>query len=555
MQRKDLDQWWRSAVIYQVYPRSFADTNNDGIGDLPGIIERLPYLENLGVDALWISPFYPSPQCDAGYDVADYTDINPEYGTLADFDRLVEQAHARSMRVIIDVVPNHSSIKHPWFEDALAAGPNSPERARYIFRHSPDGPPNNWGSMFGGSAWSKVRPLTGKDEDEDWWYLHLFDSSQPDFDWSNPEVHELFKNYFRFWLDRGADGFRVDVAHGMVKVPGLPDDTVGPDRWTKGVRPESYLETRTMPYFDQDGVHDIFREWRQVLNEYGPDRMLVAEAWVEPPSRGALYVREDEMSQSFNFDYLKSPWDANHIRKVIDQSRREMGAVGAPVTWVLSNHDVVRHASRYGYRDTINREAGIGPRDPQPDRELGLARALAATTFMLALPGSAYIYQGEELGLPEHTQIADADRQDPTFARTGGKIPGRDGCRVPLPWHATAPNYGFGTGSPWLPQPDYWGNYAADREDADPTSTLNHYRKALKLRRELGLGTGDFRWVDSLEGVLVFENKGVTVALNFTDQEWAVQVSGNIVLAAGKATMGAQLTQLTLGPNSAAWVK
>ncbi|MGA9746753.1 MAG: glycoside hydrolase family 13 protein, partial [Nocardioides sp.] len=400
--------WWHSAVVYQVYPRSFADGNGDGVGDLPGVTARLPYLSDLGVDAVWLSPYYVSPMADAGYDVADYRDIDPLFGTLGDAETLIVEAHRRGIRVIADLVPNHTSDEHVWFQAALAAAPGSPERERYLFRDgrgpAGDQPPNGWRSVFGGGAWSRVTEADGRPGQ---WYLHIFDPKQPDLNWANPEVHEEFLDILRFWLDRGIDGFRVDVAHGMVKAEGLPDwdqdqemlDGANPD----GERP---------PMWDQDGVHEIYREWRAVLDEYD-GRMLVAEAWVEPASRLALYLRPDEMHQAFNFHYLGSLWAAPQIREAIETSLEANELVGAPTTWVLSNHDVVRHASRLGLPEPgIHNHHGIGPSDPQPDEELGLHRARAASTLMLALPGSAYLYQGEELGLPEHGTLPDSFRQD-----------------------------------------------------------------------------------------------------------------------------------------------
>src|SRR5690606_23427403 len=465
-------QWWRTAVIYQVYPRSFADASGDGVGDLPGITSRLPHLAELGVDAVWLSPFYRSPQNDAGYDVADYCDVDPLFGTLADADALVAEAHRLGIRVIVDLVPNHTSSEHPWFRAALAAAPGSPERARYVFRdgRGPDGsePPNNWTSVFGGRAWTRV---TEPDGTPGQWYLHLFDASQPDLNWENPEVHEMFESVLRFWLDRGVDGFRVDVAHGMVKAEGLPDWD-GTSAMIDGVH-DGELGSEdgatgagnTGPMWDQDGVHDIYRAWNRVLAEYDGDRCLVAEAWVEPLSRLARYVRPDEMHQAFNFSFLTTLWRAPLLRTVVTESLAANDAVGAPTTWVLSNHDVVRHTSRLGLETPGARPNGIGADDPQPDEELGLRRGRAATLLMLGLPGSAYLYQGEELGLPEHTTLDDAERQDPAWWRSGHTERGRDGCRVPLPWEADAPAYGFSpTGRSWLSQPESFARYALDRQ-------------------------------------------------------------------------------------------
>ncbi|SDZ82178.1 alpha-glucosidase [Bowdeniella nasicola] len=477
--------WWHSAVIYQIYPRSFASSKGP-IGTLAGVTKNLDYLRDLGIDAIWLSPFYRSPQHDAGYDVADYFDVDPRFGTLADADEMIQAAHERGLKVIIDLVPNHTSEDHEWFQAALAAGPGSPERERYYFRDEP----NNWLSIFGGSAWTRVKdradaPGSSYADDEQY-YLHLFDSSQPDLNWDNPEVADLFDRILRFWLERGVDGFRIDVAHGLVKDPALPDYAghVQMVQGDDGERP---------PMFDQDGVHEIYRRWNKVLAEYDGDRMLVAEAWVDPPERLARYVRDGEMHQAFNFDYLVAPWDARELRAVAEQVMATFAAVGAPTTWVLSNHDVVRHASRLGLRETGKGPNGIFATDPQPDRELGLRRARAATALMLALPGSAYLYQGEELGLPEHTSLPDKVREDPAFFRTNGLEAGRDGCRVPLPWRAHEPGYGFSpSGETWLPQPEDWDIYAVDTQLSDPTSTLYLYRALLHLRKAWQLGEADF---------------------------------------------------------------
>lgn len=480
--------WWHSAVIYQIYPRSFASSKGP-IGTLAGVTKNLDYLRDLGIDAIWLSPFYRSPQHDAGYDVADYFDVDPRFGTLADADEMIQAAHERGLKVIIDLVPNHTSEDHEWFQAALAAGPGSPERERYYFRDEP----NNWLSIFGGSAWTRVKdradaPGSSYADDEQY-YLHLFDSSQPDLNWDNPEVADLFDRILRFWLERGVDGFRIDVAHGLVKDPALPDYAghVQMVQGDDGERP---------PMFDQDGVHEIYRRWNKVLAEYDGDRMLVAEAWVDPPERLARYVRDGEMHQAFNFDYLVAPWDARELRAVAEQVMATFAAVGAPTTWVLSNHDVVRHASRLGLRETGKGPNGIFATDPQPDRELGLRRARAATALMLALPGSAYLYQGEELGLPEHTSLPDEVREDPAFFRTNGLEAGRDGCRVPLPWRAHEPGYGFSpSGETWLPQPEDWDIYAVDTQLSDPTSTLYLYRALLHLRKAWQLGEADFAFL------------------------------------------------------------
>ncbi|WP_380157452.1 glycoside hydrolase family 13 protein [Kineococcus sp. R86509] len=531
--------WWRDAVIYQVYPRSFADGDGDGMGDLPGITARLPHLADLGVDAVWLSPVYPSPQKDAGYDVADYRGIEAMFGTLDDFGRLSERAHELGLRVVMDLVPNHTSADHVWFRAALAAGPGSPERARYLFREGDgDAPPNSWRSVFGGPAWTRVEDGS--------WYLHLFDSSQPDLDWTNPEVVAEFEDVLRFWLDRGVDGFRIDVAHGLVKADGLPewdhDQALLDGSAATGERP---------PMWDQEGVHEIYRGWRRVLDAYPGDRMLVAEAWVTPPERLARYLRGDEMHQAFNFDYLRAPWRAAELRAVITSTLAAHETVGAPATWVLSNHDVVRHASRLGYPAGQEPTSGVGPDDPQPDAELGLRRARAATTFMLALPGGAYVYQGEELGLPEVTTLPAGVRQDPSFARTNGEDTGRDGCRVPIPWEGGEPSYGFGPGpAGWLPQPELWGRLSVAAQTGVAGSTLELYRTLIARRRELRLGRGTLRWHEIDGGdVLAFTSADVLVVANLGPDPVAVPAGATLLVASGDLDAGRVPT------DTAAWFR
>lgn len=501
--------WWTDAVIYQIYPRSWADSNGDGIGDLPGITARLPHLATLGVDAVWLSPFYTSPQNDAGYDVANYRDIDHLFGTLADFDALAATAHDLGLRVIVDLVPNHSSSEHEWFQAALASPPGSAERARYVFRDGAgDGsePPNNWVSNFGGPAWTRITEADGKPGQ---WYLHLFDTTQPDFDWTNPDIADEFDDILRFWLDRGVDGFRIDVAHGLVKTDGLPDRD--PEH-RHMVDP-----TADEPMWDQPGVHDIYRRWRRIAEEYriegkDADRILCAEAWVTPSAALAQYVRPDELHQSFNFAFLGTAWNAPALRAVIHDSLTAAQSVGAPQTWVLSNHDVVRHASRLAFEHDPAKPVlmdGIGIGDPQPDAVLGLVRARAATALMLALPGSAYLYQGEELGLPEATEIPDELRQDPTWESSGHTRRGRDGCRVPVPWEGDEAPFGFSsTAATWLPQPAEYGNFTPDNQLDDPASTLSLYIAALRLRRELRLGRGELTWVGEFgENAVTFRNE------------------------------------------------
>ncbi|WP_407839460.1 glycoside hydrolase family 13 protein [Streptomyces sp. DSM 116496] len=500
-----LPGWWREAVIYQVYPRSFADSNGDGMGDLEGIRSRLPYLKELGVDAVWLSPFYASPQADAGYDVADYRAIDPMFGTLHDADAVIREAHGLGLRIIVDLVPNHCSDQHEWFKQALREGPGTPLRERFHFRpgRGADGtePPNDWESIFGGPAWTRV--ADGE------WYLHLFAPEQPDFNWEHPAVQDEFRSILRFWLDLGADGFRIDVAHGLVKAPGLPD--LGRGEQLK------LLGNQVLPFFDQDGVHEIYRSWRKVLDEYAGDRIGVAEAWTPSADRTAMYLRPDELHQAFNFHYLNTGWDAQALRATIDESLDAMRPVGAPTTWVLSNHDVVRHVTRYG-----------GGAE-------GLARARAAALLMLALPGSAYVYQGEELGLPEVLDLPDAARQDPAFARGAGQDGLRDGCRVPIPWSGTEAPYGFGEGGSWLPQPAEWAGLSVAAQTGDPASTLELYRAALHLRRahpELGAGDA-VEWLEAPAGVLAFRRGDFTCTVNTTDGPVRMPAPGTVLLSSG----------------------
>lgn len=551
-------EWWRSAVIYQIYPRSFADASGDGVGDFAGITSRLPALAELAIDAVWLSPFYTSPQKDGGYDVADYCDIDPLFGTLADFDRMLAKAHELGLRVIVDLVPNHSSDQHEWFRAALASGPGSEERARYMFRdgrgENGELPPNNWQSVFGGPAWTRATEADGAPGQ---WYLHLFDSSQPDFDWQNPWVRDQFIDVLRFWLDRGVDGFRVDVAHGLIKEDGLPDYTPPADAGTMGggsATLEPGISDEALddpPYWAQEGVHEIYREWREVLDSYEGDRILAAEAWVDPLHKVAKWVRPDEMHQAFNFAYLETPWEATQLRTVIDESLDAFASVGAPSTWVLSNHDVVRHASRLAVTAENPQGHGLGPSsEGKPDEAVGLRRARAATSMMLALPGSAYIYQGEELGLPEAIELPDDARQDPTWFRTNGERYGRDGCRVPIPWEAEAPAFGFSaTGASWLPQPANWPTYARDVQNGAPGSTLELYRQALALRAEHGLGLGTLTWVDGYPAdVIAYRNGNVLVIAN-TGEAPIDLPSGSEVLLASAAI------DSVLEPDTTVWLR
>ena len=519
------DTWWRSAVIYQIYIRSFADGNGDGVGDIAGIRAKLPYVVDLGVDAIWINPWYPSPMADAGYDVSDYRDIEPVFGTLAEAEALIREAHDVGLRVLLDIVPNHTSDQHPWFRAALADGPGSPMRDRYVFRDgrgvNGDEPPNDWQSRFGGPAWHRVAAADGTPGQ---WYLHLFAPEQPDLNWENPAVRADFERTLRFWFDRGVDGFRIDVAHSLIKESGLPD--VGDGRWPAArieidgrlVRPPWHPH----PHWDRDDVHDIYRAWRKIADAYQPPRVFVSEAWVDEPARLVRYVRQDEVHTTFNFNYLTSPWTATDLREAIDETLREHASVGAPATWVLANHDVAREVSRYARAQRRTLEPSLSLLlSSDADFDLGLRRARAAALLMLALPGSAYVYQGQELGLPEVEDLPDEALRDPTWERSGHTDRGRDGCRVPIPWSGGPHDYGFGppgsNAEPWLPQPRGWAPLSVAAQTGQPDSMLELYRTALHIRRHHpALGDGAMTWLDLPPTVLGFRREpGFACVVNF----------------------------------------
>jgi len=539
--------WWRQAVVYQVYPRSFADSNGDGLGDLRGIISRVPYLAALGIDAVWLSPFYPSALTDGGYDVDDYRDVDPQLGSLADFDEMAARLHERGIKVMVDIVPNHTSSRHAWFREALAAPKGSPVRDRYIFRDGlgPDGstPPSDWTAMFGGPVWTRVP--------DGQWYLHLFTAEQPDLNWENREVRDDFLTTLRFWSDRGADGFRVDVAHGLAKNLAEPLEPLpAADHLTGLADPPG-----RHPLWDRDEVHDIYAEWRRVFDEYDPPRAGVAEAWVHP-SRRPRYASPDGLGQAFNFDLLEANWRAEEFLRVITDSLAEAQRHGASTTWVLSNHDVVRHASRYGLPAGDHRMSTLNAKpwllsngtSPELDRALGLRRARAATLLMLALPGSAYLYQGEELGLHEVADLPAELLQDPVFSRSGGAEKGRDGCRVPLPWSPDGLSFGFGAGAAHLPQPAWFGPLSVQAQEHDPASTLVMYRQALGWRRRLRTAES-LEWVPGGDGqVLHFSRPGGWQSVtNFGSL--AVPLPHGTVLVASALLADGQLP-----PDTTAWI-
>jgi len=540
------DDWWRRAVIYEVYIRSFADADGDGIGDIAGLRSRLPYLRDLGVDGIWITPWYPSPMADGGYDVADYCGIDPTFGTLADAAALVRDAHDHGLRVIVDIVPNHTSSRHPWFRAALAGGQGSEARGRYLFRagRGPGGAeaPNNWQSTFGGPAWTRVVEPDGRPGE---WYLHLFDPEQPDLDWTNPAVREEFEAILGFWFARGIDGFRIDVAMGLLKDPALPDApswdhaAPGPPRVPPG-----------HPFFDREDVHQIWRAWRRVADACEPRRVFVGEVALVEPEGLASYVRHDELHTAFNFDFLRCPWDPDALRATIDGTVTSLAAVGAPATWVLSNHDETRHVTRLGRVRTGARGLLDGRREVA-DLALGTRRARAAALLMLALPGGAYIYQGEELGLWEVEDLPDELLQDPTWRRSGRRVRGRDGCRVPIPWAGDAPPFGFGPpgSTPWLPQPSAWAALTTEAGSGAPGSMLELYRRALRVRRDHpGFATGGLRWLPSPDGTLVFERGcGLRCAVNLATEPLALPAGRSTLLASQPLVDG------LLAVDAAAW--
>jgi alpha-glucosidase len=551
--------WWRSAVTYQLYIRSFADGNGDGLGDIAGIRSRLDYLAALGVDAIWINPWYPSPQADGGYDVADYRDIDPVFGTLREGEQLLGEAHARGLRVLLDIVPNHTSDEHAWFRAALAAGPGSPERARYVFRpgKGPDGalPPNDWRAVFGGPAWERVTESDGTPGE---WYLHLFDPKQPDLNWDNPVVRAEFLDILRFWFDRGADGFRIDVAHGLIKDPALPD--LGED--------EEHLLAATArdnhPHWDLPGVHEVYREWRALADSYDPPKVFVAEAWVAHPARLAAYLRPDELHTAFDFDFVRAPWDATQLRATPAASLAAHDTVGAPVMWVLSNHDITRHVTRLGRPQQAPGDAGLPSVHGTADVELGRRRARAALLLELALPGGVYLYQGEELGLEEVEDLPEDLLQDPAWERSGHVERGRDGCRVPLPWTATGPSLGFGPRAGWLPQPAAWARLAVAEQERDPDSMLSFYRRALRLRRDVpGLGAGDgssVRWLDLGPDAVAFRREPGFACVVNTGTDPLELPAGEVLITSDPALSSAvhegasAMVPHRLGPDAAAWL-
>ena len=535
-------EWWRGAAIYEVYLRSFADGSGDGVGDLAGLRSRLGYLAELGVQALWVTPWFPSPMADAGYDVADYRDIDPVFGTLAEAEDLIAAAHRAGLRMIVDLVPNHCSVEHAWFRAALAAEPGSAVRELFWFRpgRGPSGeePPNDWQSIFGGPAWTRTKSPDGTPGE---WYLHLFAPEQPDFNWANPGVREEFESILRFWFDRGVDGVRIDSAAVLIKDGTLADAAGDPGS----------------PYTDRDGIHDVYRGWRAVADSYPGGRALIGEIWLPDPERFSAYLRPDELHTAFNFPFLESAWDAGALRESIDATLDVHARVGAPATWVLCNHDVTRQVTRYGRADT-SWSLGHRQHGAPTDLSLGTRRSRAAALLTMALPGGVYVYQGDELGLPNVEDIPDDRIQDPFWVRSGHTNRGRDGARVPLPWSADGPSAGFGpagtTAEPWLPQPADWVRWNAAAQRVDPASMLSLYRGALACRAaEPALGDGPLRWLPAPEGVLAFARDGapgVLCVLNLSDRP--VPLPGHAgVLQVSDPLVGPG----ELAPDTAAWLR
>ena len=535
-------QWWRRAVIYQVYIRSFADGNGDGIGDLAGVRSRLRYLLELGVDAIWFTPWYLSPLADGGYDVADYRAIDPAFGSLAEAERLIAEARDLGIRTIVDIVPNHVSDQHPWFQAALASAPGSPERARFWFRpgrgQDGDEMPNEWVSNFSGPTWTRTQNPDGTPGE---WYLHLFSAQQPDLNWSHPDVRAEHEAVLRFWFDRGVAGVRIDSAALLVKDPALPEVPADP-------RPGEHPNT------DRDELHDIYRGWRGVADSYSDNRILVGEIWLPDIERFAKYLRPDELHTAFNFDFLARPWDAASLKESIDSTLAAHAPVGAPATWVLSNHDVTRPVTRYGQEDSSFAFATKRHGTPT-DLELGRKRARAAALLCAALPGSLYIYQGEELGLDEVQDLPAHQLQDPMYLRSGGADPGRDGCRVPLPWSGTRPPFGFSpagaTAEPWLRQPGRWTELTVEAEQKDPRSMLSLYRSMLGIRREnTDLVEGNLRWLASADDVLSFaRGERFVCVTNFSSHPIELPSGCSLLLAS------ADLTEGRLPSDASAWLR
>lgn len=565
--------WWREAVIYQIYPKSWADSDGDGYGDLQGVRNNLAYLAELGVDAVWFTPFFVSPQRDGGYDVADYRNIDPLFGSVETVEALIQEAHELGIKIIIDIVPNHTSDQHEFFQAALATAPGSPEWARYHVQpgrgDNGELPPNEWQSIFHGPAWTEIvwqGQRTGQ------WYLHIFDKTQPDVNWNHPDIAAEFEQTLRFWFDRGVDGFRIDVAHGLVK----------DENYSDGVETQVFddngelIDIVPIPFWDQDGVHEIYRRWREIANEYSPTRIFVGEVATTTTERVAKYLRPDELHTGFNFGYLSAQWHAESIRKNVDETVQFNVPLNAPTTWVTENHDVVRSVTRWGCSWPVGHTPDPQVKDPSHPHSLhylptadeialGRIRARAGMLLMLALPGSAYIWQGQELGLEEIRTIPADKRQDPVFINTNGEAPGRDGCRVPMPWTRSGTSLGFGPeggADPWLPMPAHWGELSVEAQEEQPDSMYHLTRTALHVRRQLPLlGQGSMRWRDDLaphDQVLAFErfdetsNATVVCVTNFGAD--SVSIPAMSLLAASQPEIAIHDGHVVVPSDTTVWV-
>lgn len=570
-----MSEWWRSAVVYQVYPRSFADANGDGVGDLQGVISRLDYLKSLSVDAIWMSPCFRSPQRDHGYDVSDYFDIDPMFGSIDDLDRLVSEARERDIKIVLDIVPNHCSVEHAWFQAAIAAGRGSAERERFYFRDGsgPNGdrPPNNWLSLFGGSAWTRVSEPDGSPGQ---WYLHVFDAGQPDFAWEHPDVQQHFDDVLTFWLDRGVEGFRVDAVTVVGKTPGLPEGPTPPP----GL-PASHASAMNQHFQRHDIARHYWARWRRTLDRYqaehpGREPFTICEAYMPRKPQLVLdYVAPDQFHQAFAFDLMLSPWLPAQVKQFVDRYVTEVMNMGGALAWTLNNHDTHRSVTRYGRADAAKAESWTGNNlvhsNMPVDEALGERRSRAMAVFTAGLPGAFFLYQGEELGLPEVLTIPDDRRQDPIFHRTHGNEKGRDGCRVPIPWtRNSANNYGFSSDDArsapdsWLPQPESWGERSVEKFDAEPNSIMNLYRELLRARREsrrelVITVLEDFTWVDTgHDDVLTYRYRGVLVVLNMSDEPRKIDVMGDVLVeSVPGALVNHSFTNGDIAPNSAVWLR
>ena len=553
--------WWRQAAIYQIYPRSFKDSNGDGLGDIKGITSKIDYLSSLSLDAVWLSPFYPSALVDGGYDVDDYRDVDPKLGSLADFDEMLTKLHEAGIRIFVDVVPNHSSNLHVWFKEAIAAEPGSAARNRYIFRDGKGAngelPPTDWPSHFAPSAWTHESKMGGKHNQ---WYCHLFAPEQPDFNWDNREVEEDFLKTLKFWADRGVDGFRIDVAHAMKK--DLSEPLKSQPRYAS--HKELDLANGTNVLFDRNEVHEVYREWRKLFNQYDPPRVAVAEANV---SAHALvkYASSEELGQCFNFELLDASFNASEFKVIIDRALLSAKKNGSSSTWCLNNHDQMRPATKFGLLPTVDRIRwkNSGGKTNPLDEKLGIQSAIAASMLIMALPGCTYIYQGEELGLHEVLDIPEDQIQDPQYLRNHKVDKGRDGCRVPLPWTKSGSSFGFGDGGSHLPQPKNFGEYSIEVESADPNSPLSIFRKALTLRKTL-IAPEEITWHETGDAsVLHFSRpNGWNCITNFGRNYYNFDGIGEVIHASGPLAEkgvylvhGVETTGNDLPPATTVWVR